>query len=141
MNWRIKNCYIRQKFDHSIDLLIKDRILSAKLFISKVSLMKLQTDIRHSETSENFKMFTSCHNARQSKRTNQIIIKIKLKTNWIYKYLILKSVQKWNKLPSSIRSFNSKTGLKNFLTEFLLYQYKKVPVNRQIGAFEIYFYL
>ena len=39
--------YFRQKFDHSIDLLIKDRILSAELFISKVSLMKLQTDIRH----------------------------------------------------------------------------------------------
>ena len=39
--------YFREKFDHSIDLLIKDRILPAELFISKVSLMKLQTDIRH----------------------------------------------------------------------------------------------
>ena len=53
INWGIKVCYFRQKFDHSIDLLIKDRILSAELFISKVSLMKLQTDIRQWETSEN----------------------------------------------------------------------------------------
>ena len=45
-NWGIKVCYFRQKFDHSIDLLIKDCILPAELFISKVSLMKLQTDIR-----------------------------------------------------------------------------------------------
>ena len=37
--------------------------------------MKQQTDIRHWETSENFKMFTSRHNARQNKRTNQINIK------------------------------------------------------------------
>ena len=47
INWGIKVCYFRQKFDHIVDLLIKDRILPAELFISKVSLMKLQTDIRH----------------------------------------------------------------------------------------------
>ena len=76
INWGIKVCYFRQKIDHSIDLLIKDRILPAELFISKVSLMKLQTDIRQWETSENFAMFTSRHNARQNKRTNQIIINI-----------------------------------------------------------------
>ena len=77
INWGIKVCYFRQKFDHSFDLLIKDRILPAELFISKVSLMKLQTDIRQWETSENFKMFFSRHNARQNKRTNQIILKKK----------------------------------------------------------------
>ena len=141
INWGIKVCYFRQKFDHSIDLLIKDRILPAEMFISKVSLMKLQTDIRQWETSENFKMFTSRHNARQNKRTNQIFIKKKTKTKWSNKSLILKSVQKWNKLPSSIRTFYSKASFKNVLTEFLLDQHKKVPVNRQIGAFKSYFYL
>ena len=94
INWGMKVCYFRQKFDHSIDLLIKDRILPAQLFILKVSLMKLQSDIRHWETSENFKLFTSRHNARQNKRTNQIIIKKETQTNWSYKSLILKSVQK-----------------------------------------------
>ena len=141
INWGIKVCYFRQKFDHSIDLLIKDRILPAELFISKVSLMKLQTDIKQWETSENFKLFTSRHNARQNNRTNQIIIKKKTRTKWSNKSLILKSVQKWNKLPSSIRTFNSKTCFKNVLTEFLLDQHRKVPVNRQIGAFKSYFYL
>ena len=101
--------------------------------------MKLQTDIRQLETFENFKMFTSRHNARQNKRTNQIIIKKKTKRS--NKSLILKSVQKWNKLPSSIRTFHSKTCFKNVLTEFLLDQHKKVRVNRQIGAFKSYLYL
>ena len=141
INWGIKVCYFRQKFDHSIDLFIKDPILPAELFISKVSLMKLQTDIKQWEASANFKMFTSRHNARQNNRTNQIIIKKKTKTKWNNKSLILKSVQKWNKLPSSIRTFNSKTCFKNVLTEFLLDQHRKVPVNRQIGAFKSYFYL
>ena len=141
INWGIKVCYFPQKFDHSFDLLIKDRILPAELFISKVSLMKLQTDIRQWDTSENFKMFSSRHNARQNKRTNQIILKKNTKTKWSNKSLIFKRVQKWNKLPSSIRTFNSKTCFKNVLTEFLLDQHKKVPVNRQIGAFKSYFYL
>ena len=70
INWGIKVCYFRPKYDHSIDLLIKDRILPAELIISKVSLMKLQTDTKQRETSENFKMFTSRHNARQNKTTN-----------------------------------------------------------------------
>ena len=108
INWGINVCYFRQKLDHSINLLIKDRILPAELFISKVSLMKLQTDIRQWETSENFKKFSSRYNARQNKRTNQIILKKETKTKWSNKSLILKSVQKWNKLPSSIRTFNSK---------------------------------
>ena len=138
INRGIKVCYFRKKFDHSIDLLIKDRILPAELFISKVSLMKLQTDLRQWKTSENF---SSHHNARQNKRTNQVIIKKKTKTKWSNKSLIFKSVQKWNKLPSSIRTFNSKTCFTNVLTEFLLEQHKKVPVNRQIGAFKSYFYL
>ena len=141
VKWGIKVCYFRQKFDHSIDLLIKDRILPAELFISKVSLRKLRTDIRQWETTENFKMFSSRHKARQNKRTNQIIIKKKTKTKWSNKSLILKNVQKWNKLLSSMRTFNSKTCFKNVLTEFLLDQHKKVPVNRQIGAFKSYFHL
>ena len=141
INWRIKVCSFRQKFDHSIDLLLEYRILPAKLFISKVSLMKLETDIRQRETSENFKMFSSRHNARQNKRTNQIILKKKTKTKCSNKSLILKTVQKWNKLPSSIRTFNSKTCFKSVLTEILLDQHKKVPVNRQIGVFKSYFYL
>ena len=71
---------------------------SAELFISKVSLMKLKIDIRHWETSANIKMFASRQKTRQNKRTNQIIIKKRTKTKWSKKFLILKSVQKWNEL-------------------------------------------
>ena len=84
-------------------------------------------------------MFTSRHNARQHKRTNQIIKKKKTKTKWSNKSLILKIVQKWNKLPSSMRTFNGKFFFKNVLTEFLRDQHKKVTVIRQIGAFKSYF--
>ena len=128
INWGIK-IYFRQKFDHSIDLLINDRILPTELFISKVSLKKLQTDIRQWETSKKFKMFTSRHNARQNKRTNQTNIKKKkTKTKWSNKSLILKSVQKWNKMPSSMRTFNSKNCFKNVLTKFCSTNTRKYPL-------------
>ena len=68
INWGKQVCYFCQKLDHFIDLLIKDCILPAELFISKANLMKLQTDIRQWETPKNFKMFTSRHSARQNKR-------------------------------------------------------------------------
>ena len=106
IKWEIKVCVFRQKFNHSIDLLIEDRILPAELFISKFSLTKLQTDIRHCEKSKNFKMFTIRHNARQNMRKNQIIIKKKMQKKWSNKFLILNGVQKWNKLPSSIGVFD-----------------------------------
>ena len=38
IDWRIKVCCFRQKFDHSIDLFTKERILPVELFTLKVSL-------------------------------------------------------------------------------------------------------
>ena len=72
ISWGIKVCHFRQYFDHSTDLLIRDCILAAELFISKFSLTKLLTDIRHCGTSENFKMFTGRLKAGQN--NEQIIL-------------------------------------------------------------------
>ena len=59
----MKICNIRQKFDHSTDLIIKDRILQAELFIAKVRLTKIQTELIHWELFENFKTLTGRQNA------------------------------------------------------------------------------
>ena len=37
INWGINVCYFRQKIDHSIDLLIKDRILPAEFLSQKLA--------------------------------------------------------------------------------------------------------
>ena len=76
--------------------------------------MKLQTGSYYS------KRFTSRRDARQNRRTNQIIRKKITKTKWSNTPLILKSVQKWNKLPSSIRNFNRKTCCKKVNRVFAL---------------------
>ena len=63
-----KICYFRQKFDHFFDLLISGLYPASRIVYLKVSLMKLQTDIRQWEASENLEMFSGRHNARQNKR-------------------------------------------------------------------------
>ena len=40
INWGIKFCHLRKKFDSARDLLLKDKILPAELFIKKVCLLK-----------------------------------------------------------------------------------------------------
>ena len=47
---------------------------------------------------------------------------------WRNNSLFLKSVQNWNNLPSSIRTFNTKTCFKNVLTEFVLDQHMEFPL-------------
>ena len=45
INWGIKVCYIRKKFERSTDLLVKFDILPAQLLISQMSISKLRNDI------------------------------------------------------------------------------------------------
>ena len=70
----MKVCNVRQKFDHSPDLITQDRILQAELFIAKVRLTKIQIDLIHWELFDNFKTFIGRQNAGQKMRTYQIII-------------------------------------------------------------------
>ena len=75
IDWGIKVSYCGQKLDQSIDLLIKESSLPAELFVSKISPIKIKTDIRHSETTEIFKKFTSSHSAVHNKRRIKISYK------------------------------------------------------------------
>ena len=42
INWGIKVCYMRKKFDRARDLLLRSHLLSAELLIQKVSFISLQ---------------------------------------------------------------------------------------------------
>ena len=45
INWGIKVCYMRKKFERSTDLLVKSDIWPAELLISQMSVSKLRNDI------------------------------------------------------------------------------------------------
>ena len=119
INWGIKVCYMRRKFDHCCDILLKSHVLPAELFISKFSILKLHTDLNQRTVSETFKKCANRPQLKQNKRTQQLIIRTQNYTKQSKRSLILKSIQKWNKLPSNVRATENKILVKRNLTEFL----------------------
>ena len=53
-NWGIKVCYMRRKFDHCLDILLKLHDLPAELNNSKFSILKLHTVLNQRIVSETF---------------------------------------------------------------------------------------
>ena len=141
INWGIKVCYMRRNFDHCRDILLKLHVLPAELIISKFSILKLHTDLNQRIVSETFKKCANRIQLKQNKRTKQLIIGTQNCTKQSKRSLILKSIQKWNKLPSNLRATENKSLFKRNLTEFLQRQHESFPIDRQLGSFVSYFFI
>ena len=72
--------------------------------------------------------------------TKQLIIRTQKYTKQSKRSLILKSIQKWNKLPSNVRATENKILFKRNLTE-LQRQRESFPIDRQLGSFVSYFFI
>ena len=75
INWGIKVCYMRRKFDPCRDILLKSHVLQAELIISKFSILKLHTDLKQRIVSETSKKCANRLQIKQNKRTKQLIIR------------------------------------------------------------------
>ena len=93
--WGIKVCYMRRKFDHCRDILLKSHVLPAELIISKFSILKLHTDLNQRIVSETFKKCANRLQLKQNKKTKQLIIRTQMYNKQSKRSLILKSIQKW----------------------------------------------
>ena len=133
INWRIKVCYLRKKFERSRNLLVKSDILPAEILISQMSVSKHRTDISFlkSECTEIANFFV-----RKNNRTEQLIL-LRSSSRSLQK----RSIQKWNKLPREVRNIRSRSQFKRMLTQHLLQQFKLVPLERNVGGFKSYSYL
>ena len=166
INWGIKVCFLRKKYDKARDLLIQTKTLPAELIIAKMSLIKFRYDISRPENSENFheyymkkilKTFTSiiqrflknvfifchqlfCSSLHQNTRTKQFKIRQNAKTSFAMNSIIRQCVQKWNKLPHWLRLAKNENVFKKTLNDFLLSQHEKIHLNSNVGAFKSYFY-
>ena len=67
INWGIKVCFLRKKYDKARDLLIQTKTLPAELIIAKMSLIKLHHDIARPENSENLHGYLSLHQNTRTK--------------------------------------------------------------------------
>ena len=75
INWGIKVCYMRKKFERSTDLLVKSDFLPAELLISQMSVSKLRNDISLLNThgAESFCLSGNVL-VRKNNRTEQLIL-------------------------------------------------------------------
>ena len=122
---------MHRKIDHCRDILLKSIVLPAELIISKFSILKLHPDLNQRILSETFKKCANRLQLNQNKRTIQLRIRTQKYTKQSKRSLILKSIQKWNKLPSNVRATENKFFFKRNITEFLQRQHESVPIDRQ----------
>ena len=137
INWAIKVCFLRNKYDKARDLLIQTKALPAELIIAKMSLIKIHYDIAGPESSENFHGYLSLH---QNTRTKHFKISQNAKTSFGMNSIVRQCVQKWNKLPRWFGLAKNGNVFKKTLNYFLLSQHEKIPLNSNVGAFKSYFY-
>ena len=130
INWGIKVCYMRKKFERSTDLLVKSDILPAEHLISQMSISKLSNDISllKSDGTESFFLSGNVL-VRKNNRTEQLIL---LRSS---SRSLQRSIQKWKKLPREVRTIRSRSKFKRMLKQHLLQQFKLVPLERNVGGF------
>ena len=61
INWGIKVCFLRQKYEKARDLIKQTKILPAELIIAKRLLIKLHYDIARPEIFQNFNGYMSLY--------------------------------------------------------------------------------
>ena len=137
INWGMKVCFLRIKYDKARDLLIQTKTLPAELIIAKLSLIKFYFDIARPENSENFHGYLSLH---QNTRTKQFKVRQNAETSFGMNSIVCQCVQKWNKLPHWLRLAKNGNVFKKTLNDFLLSQHEKIPLNSNVGAFKSFFY-
>ena len=115
INWGIKVCHLRKKFDSARDLLLK--ILPAELFIKKVCLLKFFDLLSQYKESTRETKNSSCrvlekYELSKNCRTVQFFPKNKCQSKWSDRSLIRNFSRKWNNLPIEIRKEKTKNKFK-----------------------------
>ena len=143
INWGVKVCYMRKKFDHSRDILLKEKLLPAELMITKISLYKmfdilLKLKPKNHE-NHSLKLYGKLE-VKHNDRTGQLIFKNKSQSKWSERSVLRNFVQKWNNLPNKIRKENSKNKFKEKIKNELIRRHEMVPIDRKLQGFKHYFY-
>ena len=121
INWGIKVCHLRKKFDSATDLSLQDKILPAEFFIKNVCLLKFfdllsqyKESSRETKTSS-FRIFEKYELTKNS-RTLQYFPKNKCQSKWSERSVIRNFSRKWNNLPIEIPKEKTKNKFKEKLS-------------------------
>ena len=137
INWGIKFCHLRKKFDSARDLLLKDKILPAGLFIKNVCLLKffdLLSQYKESsrETKNSSSRIFEKYDLTKNSRTDQFFPKNKCQSKWSDRSLIRNFSRKWNNLPIEIRKEKTKNKFKEKLSSEMVKIHERAQIDRQV---------
>ena len=113
LNWCIKVCFMKTKYDTVRDLLLETKILPAELQITRVSLNRFFNILQQTRNSSN-KHFRFLENVPiiANERTHNLFLEQKCKSKWSNCSFVRNYIRKWNTLPITIRKETSKTIFK-----------------------------
>ena len=135
VNWAVKACCFKRKYDSSSELKIRHRILTAEHLIEYLSLIFLWRLINNQ--SEAFKHlqfpnFPLKYNERKNNFTMNIGAKNK-KTEHIKKSFLSMTLKSWNFLPNSLKNEKSHRKFKCNIKNYLLESFENTPKDRVIS--------
>ena len=141
INWGIKVCFMKTKYDTARDLLLETKILPAELQITRVSLNRFFNILQQTRNRSN-KHFRFLENVPiiVNKRTHNLFLEQKCKSKWSNGSIVRYFIRKWNTLPITIIKETSKTKFKQKVTAEMLKRHERVPIDRRIAGFKHIFY-
>ena len=141
INWGIKVCFMKTKYDTARDLLLETKILPAELQITRVSLNRFFNILQQTRNRSN-KHFRFLENVPiiVNKRTHNLFLEQKCKSKWSNGSIVRNFIRKWNTLPITIRKETSKTKFKQKVTAEMLKRHERVPIDRRVAGFKHIFY-
>ena len=135
VNWAVKACCFKSKYDSSSELKIRHKILTAEHLIEYFSLISLFRLINNE--SEAFKNLTFPNfPLKFNERTNKFTINTgakNQKTEHIKKSFLNKTLNNWNTLPNIIKNEKSLPKFKSNIKESLLKLSENIPKDRVIS--------
>ena len=141
INWGIKVCFMKTKYDTARDLLLETKILPAELQITRVSLNRVFIILQQTRNRSNKHFrFLEIVPIIVNKRTHNLFLEQKCKSKWSNGSIVRNFVRKWNTLPITIRKETSKTKFKQKVTAEMLKRRERVPIDRRVAGFKHIFY-
>jgi hypothetical protein len=133
LNWALKACYFKKKFDSASELKRKSKILPIKMQITFniiVYFWKLKNGFLRAFQSLNFPNFEITTN----KRTKKCSLKRAAKSSFLSNSFIFTAIKAWNEIPSEMQLLLRPKKFKLDLRLLQLLKFNDLPRDRIING-------
>ena len=140
INWCLKVCFTKIKYDTAKDLLLETKILPAELQIIWVSLNRFFNILQQTRNRSNKHLkFLEIVPIIANERTNSLFLEQKCKSKLSNGSIVGNFIRNWNKLPIAIRK-ETETKFKQKVAAEMLKGHESVPIDRRVAGFKHFFY-